>query len=231
MAKTPEPESPAVDADDLADDEELVCAECGAAMGPDDLVCPQCGAEFGYYCPQCDEEVPPDATICPHCGAELEEGVEDDESLAGAAAARDMRHTAALQEVEFEYYCPECDKEVPSDATVCPHCGAELDEGFEDVDESPAETAPAVPRAEFCSNCGEPIGKEDGECPSCGVDLCPDCGTALGPDDTVCANCGAQFVFSCPNCGGDVPASADRCPQCGLEFEEIELDQAVEKDG
>ena len=213
----------AADAREPADDENLVCAECGAAMGPDDLVCPQCGAEFGYYCPQCDEEVPPDATVCPHCGAELEEGVEgEEELLAEAAAAVRRRPGDALQEAEFEYFCPECNKEVPSDATVCPHCGAELDEGFED-EEAPPEAA--VPRAEFCSNCGEPIGAEDSECPTCGVDLCPDCGTALGPDDTVCASCGAQFVFSCPNCGGDVPASADRCPQCNYEFEEIELEQ------
>ncbi len=140
---------------------------------------------------------------------------------------------AEPQEAEFEYYCPECDKEVPSDATVCPHCGAELEEGFEDEEAPPAaestgptaETSPAAIRAEFCSNCGEPIGREDGECPSCGVDLCPDCGTALGPDDTACASCGAQFDFACPNCGSDVPASADRCPKCGFEFEEIELEK------
>ena len=106
-----------------------------------------------------------------------------------------------------------------ADATVCPQCGAELGEGFEDEQEQ------AVPRAEFCSNCGEPIGADDTECRSCGVDLCPDCGAALGPDDTACANCGAQFDFACPNCGSDVPASADRCPNCNFEFEEIELEE------
>ena len=217
MVKEPEPESDAID----TGEEELVCAECGAPMGPDDLVCPQCGAEFGYYCPQCDGEVAPDATVCPHCGAELEEGVVAEDSLAEAAAAL-AGMPAGGGEEEFEYYCPECDKEISADATVCPHCGAELEEGFEE------EGAAAVQRAEFCGNCGEPIGADDSECPSCGVDLCPDCSAALGPDDTACANCGAQFAFSCPKCGSDVPASADVCPKCGFEFEEIELEEGAD---
>ncbi|MGD9050112.1 MAG: zinc-ribbon domain-containing protein, partial [Anaerolineae bacterium] len=50
------------DLDELEDEDEAVCLECGAEMDPDDTVCPQCGAEFGYYCPECDEEIPADAT-------------------------------------------------------------------------------------------------------------------------------------------------------------------------
>jgi len=28
-------------------------------------------------------------------------------------------------------YCSNCEKKIPSDADVCPHCGIELDEGGE----------------------------------------------------------------------------------------------------
>lgn len=144
----------------------------------------------------------PDATKCPSCGA------------------------------EFGFYCPECDQEIPGDVDVCPHCGAELDEGFEyedDEDEGEAQGAgegverpevTAVERAVFCGECGAPITAEDEECPQCGVDLCPDCGAPLDADDVVCAECGAEFTFSCPECGAELPVDAEVCPQCGAEFED-----------
>jgi predicted amidophosphoribosyltransferase len=151
-------------------------------------------SEEEVRCPECGAVMDPDDTICPQCGA------------------------------EFGYYCPVCDEEVPADATICPHCGAELDEDFEDEVGTPGqELERAVQRAEFCGNCGEPIGPGDEECPSCGVDLCPDCGNPLDPEDTVCPYCGAEFAFSCPECGEDVPPEAEVCPYCGFEFEE-ELD-------
>lgn len=153
-----------------------------------------------FRCPDCGALMDPDETVCPHCGA------------------------------EFGFYCPECDEEIPAEASVCPHCGAELEEGFEDEIEgeegleSEAKPGTAVERATFCANCGEPIGEEDEECPSCGVDLCPDCGNPLDPEAEVCPYCGAEFAFSCPECGQDLPADADICPHCGAEFEEDEED-------
>ena len=105
---------------------------------------------------------------------------------------------------------------------LCVHCGAELEEGFEDDEkETKKEKAsPGVERAAFCGESGEPIDEEDDECPSCGVDLCPDCGNPLDEDDEVCPHCGAEFAFSCPDCGEDLPVEAEACPHCGYEFEE-----------
>jgi RNA polymerase subunit RPABC4/transcription elongation factor Spt4 len=99
-----------------------------------------------------------------------------------------------------------------------------LEEGFEDEDEPQAEEPDGeeIVRADFCSNCGEPIDAEDEECASCGADLCPDCGTALAEDDDACPHCGAEFIFSCPECDTDLPADADVCPNCGYTFEEDE---------
>jgi predicted amidophosphoribosyltransferase len=155
------------------------------------------------YCPECGARMDPDQTTCPRCGA------------------------------QFSFYCPVCDEEIPAEATICPHCGAELDEGFEDegsqdegfyagpggaAEEGERETE----RATFCGNCGEPIGEDDEECPSCGVDLCPECGSPLDPGDTACPECGTEFVFTCPECGEELGLDEDVCPHCGFEFGEEE---------
>ena len=148
------------------------------------------------HCPECGAVMDPDDTTCPKCWA------------------------------QFGFYCPECDEEIPADATICHHCGAELEEGFEDegTDEPKEESDPAIERAAFCGECGGPIGKEDEECPSCGVDLCLDCGGPLGEEDQVCPICGAEFAFSCPECGEDLPADAVVCSRCGFDFEEGQED-------
>jgi len=148
------------------------------------------------HCPECGADMDPDDTACPQCGA------------------------------EFGFFCPVCDEELPADATICSFCGAELDEGFEDdVEGSGEEDGSDVERAVFCGNCGEAIGVEDEECPSCGVDLCPDCGSPLEPEADVCSICGAEFAFSCPNCDKDLPADAKVCPHCGYEFGDEEGDE------
>lgn len=223
---------------ELTDDVEktVECPECGAGMGAEATICAQCGAEFGFYCPECDEEIPLDATVCPHCGTELEEDFEDEDL---GAEPDDSRLRAEEEQAEYGFYCPECDEEVAFEATVCPHCGTELEEDFEDEDsgaeperppppaeeaERAAEERAAVERAEFCADCGEPISEEDEECPSCGVDLCPDCGGPLDPEDDECPECGAQFAFSCPECDEDLDADADVCPYCGYSFDEDEED-------
>ena len=94
------------------------------------------------------------------------------------------------------------------------------------VSESFAEPAEKgereIERASFCGSCGEPIGEDDEECPSCGVDLCPDCGSPLDPGETVCPECGTEFVFTCPECGEELGLDEDVCPHCGFEFGEEE---------
>ena len=64
-----------------------------------------------------------------------------------------------VEEIELAE-CPSCEKAIPADATTCPKCGEEFDEGFED-EEDLAE----------CPSCGDEIPADASSCPGCGEDF------------------------------------------------------------
>ena len=53
--------------------------------------------------------------------------------------------------------------------------------------------------ANFCTNCGAKLRKDDKFCGNCGTKIqndnnfCMNCGTKLGKDDKFCINCGTRI--------------------------------------
>ena len=60
--------------------------------------------------------------------------------------------------------CPSCEKAIPADATTCPECGEEFDEGFEEAINEPEDLAE-------CPTCGKEIPADASKCPECGEDF------------------------------------------------------------
>ena len=61
--------------------------------------------------------------------------------------------------------------------------------------------------------------------------MCPVCGNVVGPEDPDCPSCGAEFeedLFECPECGTLIPGDAMECPDCGAKFEEEEDEEGEE---
>jgi membrane protease subunit (stomatin/prohibitin family) len=73
--------------------------------------------------------------------------------------------------------------------------------------------ATALPAAQACPDCGQPVQADARFCPHCGHQLvvfqkCPDCGKNLPPAARFCSRCGK---------GLDTPRAARFCPFCGVK--------------
>jgi parallel beta-helix repeat protein len=76
-----------------AEEKELECPECGAAVGVGEAICPECGSKFEegaeeFECPECGTTVGTGITVCPQCGAEFE-GVEGEPEESGELAEKE----------------------------------------------------------------------------------------------------------------------------------------------
>jgi predicted nucleic acid-binding Zn ribbon protein len=71
--------------------------------------------------------------------------------------------------------------------------------------------------ANFCTNCGTKLGKDDNFCFNCGVKLrkddnfCINCGARLGKDDNFCTNCGTKIDKSAMKQKGSLLKSVNDC--------------------
>lgn len=64
---------PIVEEEEVEEEEELHCPNCGAVVRPEDKFCWNCGTRlvFKYYCPNCGAEVSSEDKFCRHCGYRL----------------------------------------------------------------------------------------------------------------------------------------------------------------
>jgi Zn-finger nucleic acid-binding protein len=86
--------------------------------------------------------------------------------------------------------CPSCGAPVPSDATLCSHCGSRLA-----VVACPSCFGMVFAGAKFCSHCGAAIARE--ELDDAKKELCPHCRVAM---DAVLI--GVTHLRECPKCQG-----------------------------
>ena len=77
-----------------------------------------------YHCTNCGNRVNRNDTKCPACGAELE-GFIDEEYGSDQFTLED--ETLQEQSKIQEFFCAECGTKINEDDTVCPNCGAKLD--------------------------------------------------------------------------------------------------------
>ncbi|MFP3872640.1 MAG: CARDB domain-containing protein [Candidatus Aenigmatarchaeota archaeon] len=139
-------------------------------------------------CSICRRQVPRDEPKCPYCGAKLEEQtewseeeiidseqkveqeveepkVEESEGVEGETTRDEEPSVTAagvsesLDTEKEEKECSVCGRQVPKDATKCPHCGIELEE----------EDLPSIDDEIFyeCEECGFLITEEEDKCPYC----------------------------------------------------------------
>lgn len=94
----------------------------------------------------------------------------------------------------FPIYCRHCRRQMPGNASVCPHCGRKQGLGQDDASSqstaAPQQAAPARPSAQWppqpsqaqgqaaCRYCGVVITPGDYFCRACGRDLVPGVGRA-----------------------------------------------------
>lgn len=85
-----------------------------------------------------------------------------------------------------------------------------------------------------CSNCNNPVGKDDKFCKNCGADLsevvyeddnkiiyhCDTCGIEIPSDYKFCKNCGSKVLREkiCSYCNKSFKEDGDYCPNCGKPF-------------
>lgn len=103
--------------------------------------------------------------------------------------------------VGYKHPCNYCDRLVPREARVCPHCG---------------KANPTGPLR--CFQCMSPIEKDWLACSHCGQRLqvnCPQCGKATFLGDK-CAHCAAPLTVVCPNKKCKHPQfPGEVCIKCG----------------
>lgn len=232
---------------------ELVCPECGTALGEDDILCPNCGTRFDEL-----EEIPdellakeeekaPEEIPTPPLEITLEE-------LEAEPVEEIPKPEAPLEEVEEEISLPKLETALE-----------ELEEEvLEEISKPQLETALEELEQELGKFVGEePEPEEEVQLPK--ILECPECGAYVEADVTSCPNCGAQFaeisevtepteeekpeieieeelekfvgeklepeeevqvpmVLECPECGTYVEAEATSCPKCGAQFVEIAVE-------
>ncbi len=108
------------------------------------------------------------------------------------------------------YYCPNCEHEVPEDASVCPYCGYRF------------ASMPASSQHYYCPSCSHEVSAADDVCPYCGYIF--SLGIYLGSGTGyltygVPITDGSDYSAFCPNCNHEVPEDTDVCPYCGYVFE------------
>ncbi len=189
---------------------EFECPECGEPLSADDRVCPNCGIEF--------EQVAEEEEFAEYGGEEFED-LEDVETFEAPPEAEEY---PAEEFGEAEEYTPmeeemvecfECGELIPLTASVCPSCGAVLEEEFidedmgeyegyeDDFDEGDFEDVDVD--TEYAEP--EPYGEEEPEV------------YADEKEPEIYAD--EEELVECFECGALIPLSATTCPQCGAEFE------------
>ena len=110
------------------------------------------------------------------------------------------------------YYCPNCEHEVPEDASVCPYCGYRF------------VSMPASSQHYYCPSCSHEVSAADDVCPYCGyifsLGIYLGSGTGYLTYGVPITDGLPGYSAYCPNCNHAVPHDAEVCPYCGYVFED-----------